>query len=369
MPEFRANCCTRYRYRYSECRRCADACPHEAMVLSDAGARLVADRCRDCGLCISACRTQAWSSPGFKPIDLLREAIKKPAWRLACAPCRRDADAIVPCLGAIDAAWLAYMARRRIPVSLHGSGHCAECAHGKTGEAQLRLNLEALSVLYRAAGGDATDAAVPGWVMPVLVQDTAAAPARETRAKGNASASTRRQLFRRLFRRGAEQDAAPATAGKTAEQAIRAGAYVLPEQRELLQIVCDSKSDKPVMVPLHDGLPLMRLTLQAGCTLCEACFRVCPTGALQIVENPGDWALTFQIDRCVGCEVCLEVCQPRVLDAAVSFDVRPEQPPVTLISRSKQRCARCDRHFVSPSHEITCPVCRDDEDAFSAIFG
>jgi energy-converting hydrogenase A subunit P len=95
---------------------------------------------------------------------------------------------------------------------------------------------------------------------------------------------------------------------------------------------------------------------------------VCPTGALQIVENPGDWALTFQADRCVACEVCLEVCQPRVLDAAAAFDARPDQAPLTLISRTKQRCSRCDRHFVSASPEKTCVVCNDDEDAFAAIF-
>lgn len=367
MPEFRANCCTRYRYRYSECRRCADACPHEAIALSDEGASLVADRCQDCGLCISACRTQAWSSPDFKPIDLLREAIRKPTWRVACAPGGHPADAIVPCLGAIDAAWLAYMARRRIPVSLLGSEHCADCAHGKTGEAQLRLNLEALEVLCRAAAEGTTDAASAEWMMPILARNEQ--PARRKHDANSRVASARRQLFRRLFRHGAKQTTAPAVSGKTAEQAIRAGAYVLSEQRELLQIVCDSKGGKPCVVPLHDGLPLMRLALQSGCTLCEACFRVCPTGALQIVENPDDWALTFQIDRCVACEVCLEACQPRVLDAAASFDVRPEQPPVTLISRSKQRCARCDRHFVSPSPQATCPVCRDDEDAFSAIFG
>lgn len=366
MLEFRANCCTRYRYRYSACRRCADACPHEAIALSEAGASVASDRCRDCGLCISACRTQAWRSPDFKPIDLLREAIKKPTFSLACTPGGADADAIVPCLGTVDAAWLAYMARRRIPVSLHGSGHCAECAHGKTGEAQLRLNLDALDALYRAG---ATNPAVLDWVLPVLAQDAGTSLPRKLREERKTHGSARRELFRRLFRLGAKQDAASTAARKITEQAIRAGAYVLPEQRELLQIVCDSRSGKPCMVPLHDGLPLMGLTLQAGCTLCEACFRVCPTGALQIVENPDDWALTFQADRCVACEVCLEVCQPGVLDADATFDVRAEQPAVTLISRTKQRCSRCDRHFVSPSPEATCPVCRDDEDAFSAIFG
>lgn len=380
MPDFRANRCTRYRYRYSECRRCADACPHEAISLSDEGASLVANACKDCGLCVSACHTDAWSSPSFKPIDLLREAIQRTAFSLACEPsgCGVGADATVPCLGAIDAVWLAYMARRRIPVTLHGSGHCGDCVHGRTGAAQLQTNLEALDELLKAATPPTADGEPlsPEWLLPVLAHDQRAPDKREKMASKGAVAASRRQLFQRLFRHGSRtpaepgQGGAPAQApGKVPEKAIRAGAYALSEQRELLQIVCRRKDGAPFHVVYHEALPLLQLSLQPGCTLCEACFRVCPTGALQIEENPGDWALTFQTDRCVACAVCLEVCQPKVLDAAPSFDARPDQAAITLIRQTKQRCARCDRHFVSPEPRKTCAVCSDDEDAFAAIFG
>lgn len=374
MPDFHAKRCTRYRYRYSECSRCADACPHAAISLSDEGAALLADRCRDCGLCVSACHTQAWTSSAFQPIEILREAIKKPAWRVACEPSGcGGGDALVPCLGALDAVWLAYLAKRRIPLSLHGSGHCAECVHGQTGPAQLKLNLEGAALLLQAATQRVADQGpAPDWAMPVLAPDTGLPGVRGKSAASSAVATSRRHLFRRIFNPRASTPAANTEAGEAAKvpaKAIRAGAYSLPEQRELLQLVCQSKDGRAFPMTLHPSLPLMQLTLQPGCTLCEACFRVCPSGALQIVENPGDWALTFQTDRCVGCEVCLEVCQPRVLDAMPAFDARPEQAPITLISQHKQRCARCDRHFVSPRPQPTCTVCSDDESAFSAIFG
>ncbi len=363
-PEFRASRCTRFRFRYSECSRCADACPHAAIALSDSGALLDTALCQNCALCLNACLTGAWASPTFNPIALLRQAIKQPTFSLACAPSGRVADAVVPCLGALDGGMLAYLGKRRIPLTLYGSAHCGQCAHGAKGAAQLALNLDAAAVLREAADGQ-------DWSAIELPTDVCSEDA--SKKPKSEFAAGRRQWFRRLLGRGADEIArgaqTPSVAPEVPEKAIRAGAYANTEQRELLQIVCERKDGRPFTLNWHEALPLMRLTLKPGCTACEACFRACPTGALQIIETPTDWALTFHTDRCVGCAVCLEVCQPRVLDAEASFDARPEQPPRMLHSLVKQRCSRCDRFFVSSSPEEVCTICRDDEDAFSSIFG
>lgn len=362
-PQFRASRCVRYRYRYSACSRCSDACPHAAVRLSDSGAAIAADSCRNCALCVSACRTGAFTAANFRPLDMLRQAIKSEHFTVACLPSGCFADAVVPCLGALDAPLLAYLEKRRVPTTLLGAALCDACAHGPEGAGQLAANLDAVAGLRAAAAPE-------DW-LPVVV-------ARDARAAGDAEnprfASGRRHLFRRLLGRGVDEcvaavEAGPRQDGPVPDQAIRAGAYALPEQRELLQIVAGRKDGRPFRVEIHEALPALELTVGAGCTACEACFRVCPTGAIGITENPGDWALTFRRDRCVGCAACIEVCQPRALDAAADFEITPDQPVRPLFSLAKQRCGRCDRHFVSHRPEGICTVCSDDQDAFTAIFG
>jgi energy-converting hydrogenase A subunit P len=366
-PEFQQSHCTRYRYRYSECRRCADACPHEAIALSDSGATLDQRRCRNCALCITACVAGGWAGAAFKPIELLRQVIKGKTVAIACAPAGLAADAVVPCLGNLDGGMLAYLARRRISVTLQGSGHCGACEHGGKGAAQLALNLEARAQLCAGGSqvGDGGQGDEGGAWAPIDLP-TATAPAQPI-------SSPRRQLFRRLLGRGVDEvlrtDDASEPKPPVPEKAIRAGPYVRSERRELLQIVCERQDGQPFPMRWHEALPLLRLHLAPGCTACAACFRVCPSGALHIRENPGDWSLVFQADQCVACQACLEVCQPGVLDAEAEFDARPGQPEQVLHRLTKQRCARCDRFFVSPEPAETCGVCRDDEDAFSAIFG
>ena len=359
-PEFRPTRCTRYRFRYSECRRCADACPHDAIGLDDEGARVDAARCQNCGLCSSACRTGAWHADNIQRVELLKQAIKAPQWSFACAPSGATADGIVPCLGALDATMLAYLGKRAIPVELRGAGHCVECAHGAKGAAQIDAHLEAAAMLRDASGET--------WAAVTVV---AAAP--ERRANATGFVPSRRQLFRRLVGRATtevQQATEPVPAPEPVpDKAIRAARPFVTEQRELMQIIARTKTRVPFALREHEVLPLMKLALADGCTSCEACFRACPTGALQVRETDTAWSLTFRFDACVACEVCLEVCQPRVLHPMPAFDAAPGVTDVVLRALDKRRCRRCDRAFVSAVPAEMCGICADDEEAFDAIYG
>ncbi len=361
VPETRVTRCTRFRFRYSDCRRCEQACPHAAIRLSDEGVALAEERCRHCGLCVSACRTEAFSTASLAPLGLIERARGLSSISIACAPCGADADAVVPCLGALGPALLAYLVKQGTELNLVGSDHCLRCVHGARGSEQLALNLEAVESLRMA------DAAGQ-WAGISQPQRTgAAAGARQ----GDERRAARRQFFRRLSSPGdtrPRNGSAKATAAAPL-RAIRAARVAPSAQRDLLQMLGLADAGAPLAA--HPSLPAGDLRLDAGCTACEACARACPTGALQVRENSTAWALGFEAALCVACDVCIETCQPRVLHLreAIAASNFVKREAVALHGLPKRRCTRCDRSFTAATDSALCGVCAGDDEDFDAIFG
>lgn len=365
-PTFHASRCVRYRYQYSNCRRCADACPHEAVALTDQGVVIDDARCERCALCASSCRTEALMSDNLPWGDLVRQALKRGRFVFACTPSGEEGDAVVPCLGALNAGMLTYLAARGVGVGLKGSGHCGRCHHAPQGHDRLSLNLDGVEMLRRAAG-DAR------WGKVTLAETSES----ERKWADEPYMASRRQIFRRAISEGVTRfirpvlnepaDPAPATS-------IRAAAPFAAVQREMLRVIGSEGMHPDTVLSLHPALPLARADVSAGCTACEACARVCPTGALWVSEAGNSWTLEFQFSRCVACDVCVETCQPRVLKLAdadrLAFEMTDSEP---LYRFSKERCFQCDRHFIADDtaggNARVCKVCGDDDRDFASLFG
>ena len=359
-PSFRAERCVRYRYSYSECSRCADACPHEAIRLFDAGVEVLADRCQSCALCAAACSTEALIEKSVSAESLLKIAANEKQLTIACAPSGIKGDAVVPCLGAINPVILADFSRRGIALQLAGTEHCTQCAHAAKGPDLIQLHLAAREVLCSVEG-------VGEWAALTLQIAESQKPLK----KDGGHDVARRNLFRRFVGRGIDQVMTDVTDAPPAPlKAIRAAAPFLPERKEILNALYAEHGDEPVRIVRHPALPAEDLHITHGCTYCEACIRVCPTGALQLLESNSAWRVIFLNERCVACDVCSEVCQPKVLRQCETEGVCVnKQKARVLIGLPKQRCARCDRVFVSRGDSSICPICSGDDDDFASIFG
>lgn len=370
IPAFRAERCVRYRYAYSACSRCAEACPHQAISFSaveqasnDAnadqydGVRIAADACQSCALCVTACPTEALSVRGVSAEALLQQAGTASRLAVACAPSAADADAVVPCLGALNAAILAEFARRGITLVLRGSAHCVQCAHAASGVAMIAAQ--------RAAYADLRALADDGWAAPVWEAEIRAASGTDGEHD-----PARRALFRRAVAEveavvgGSSERAAPPL------KAIRAAAPFLPERKMLLNGLFQEHAEEVLRVPRQKSITAEDWQVERGCTHCEACARACPTGAIQLLESSTAWRLAILNDRCVACEVCAEVCQPGVLQHAPGERVIVnKQKARLLVGVAKTRCARCGRVFVNEQGGTVCPICIGDDEDFAEIFG
>lgn len=359
-PAFRSSRCTRYRYRYSECSLCLSACPHEAIALTEEGIGIKTSDCQNCSLCAAACPTEALVADNLQKVEILKRAVKLSEVTFSCATSQSKGDEIVPCLGGLDAAMLALLLSRGIAVSLAGTHHCADCPHGSRGRGMVEGLMEAIELLRSNVGNEQ-------WPAITLRANDSTKP---TEAEHDPS---RRHFFRRFVGRGADQLVQPVTAAEQQPiplKAIRIAAPFSTAGRELLQIILNGEPTKAAVLPGHPALSVARISVRPGCTACEACARACPTGAMQVVESSTAWQLVFDFTRCVGCAVCIEVCQPHVLYARDKMDrLSKSHALVALHELNKQRCSRCERFFVSATPEELCPICFGDDDDFAAIFG
>ena len=360
-PEVRTERCTRYRYRYSACTRCADQCPHQALTLDEEGVSLDAVRCAGCALCDGACPTGV-----FQARNLALAVPADPAVRhlaIACIPSEQPGDVRVPCLGALNIALLAGLGRRGFTVTLRGSGHCEQCAHAPQGAARLQALLDALAQRPVPRGTQAETAEGDGvWLAPILEDESDQGGLDRRRAE-------RRRFFRSWMARGIEasrDDAHPAA--EVPASAIRVAAHSVPARRRLTETLW-----RPLDAPLDDaltGLTWAMASVEVGehpCSGCEACARVCPTGALKVSEDGDYWGLIATPAQCVGCGVCIEACHTGAI--ALRHGRRSAAPPWSVLHRLRRfRCDRCGRFFIGLD-SATCPVCLDDDDGFSAIFG
>jgi ferredoxin len=359
-PGFRAERCVRYRYVYSECNRCAEACPHEAIRLFDAGGEVLAESCQSCGLCVGVCQTEALSQNGISADYLLKITAGSKQATLTCTPSQvaGAGDVVVPCLGALHPVVLAELSLQGIAVELAGMEHCPDCAHAAKGPDLIRSNLAAHEILCSKSDPEK-------YASLSLRAETS-----EVTVKQGKLDESRRGLFRRIVGHSADVLAGKLEAAPAPLKAIRAAAPFVPDRKALLTAMFADKGEAPFALPRHSAIPAEEWQVVSGCTYCEACVRVCPTGALQLLESNTGWRLAFLNERCVACDVCAEVCQPGVLRQTDTEEVVVNKQKGRLLAAvSKRRCTRCDRVFVNEGGGDVCPICCGDDDDFASIFG
>lgn len=274
------------------CRACLDACPHDAVTISE---RVEIDPvdCTGCGLCIRACPSEALADPPKLP--------ETPALR--CSQVSGDAES-VRCLAQLSGPDIVRLAGGGGAVTL-ARGACAGCKVGGAAvpEAVARSIEDARALL-----------APRGRELDVHVVEV---------GRLDAPASVAR-LSRRALLGGSVKRAAQGVAEMVgpleallpgADGGKRPAAEPPPEAARRYRIIAQGQPEPETLVPWE--LP----RVADGCILCPACTRACPTDALARDFSGPRGALMLRPELCVGCGACVAVCPVDVMsmDARVTW--------------------------------------------------
>lgn len=110
------------------------------------------------------------------------------------------------------------------------------------------------------------------------------------------------------------------------------------------------------------SLGFANITISEACTACSVCGRACPTDALQFEKNENGtaYALKFNPQNCIGCDVCVHVCA----SSAVSVDHDPQysqvfgKSAIILQEGELVKCQNCGALMAKHKNGMLCSLCQ-----------
>ncbi len=320
------------------CRRCARACPHEALRVADGEIRLEKARCTGCGVCVTACPHEAMEFPGCTPAQLSAQI----AALLDTGPVDLDPRGIIfVCHN--SAAMLEALARRGTAYPAHWlpvEVPCLGMVPPTWPLACLALNAAAVGVLPCADGCRSGQ--------------------RESTEGGVAYC---RELLQRLGEPGERVALFPTDSEQGLIEALHSvAAHGRPIQVPAVPNPFAHGSRSKVLLRLaqhygavenvslfHPYSPFGVIDVADGCTYCGACAAACPSGALVLDCRDEEMNLGFDATRCVACGECLPACpEEGVLQLRRITDFQRLAREKAVVARGRyQRCAACGKPIAS----------------------
>lgn len=287
--------CIRSHHVSARCSACVEACPADALHITDGRVGLIAPACTGCGACVAACPSDALVLEGAKALPEI------PAdGRLTCRCARAAGGAghAVGCVAAIsDADFLVALTQGLRTLTLV-TGGCEGCP-SKPGTAPV-ARMKALAASF-------------GRTLEVSVK---------TEAPSDVDGSRRHLLG--IVARKATAPKPMDSKDDPAPIPKHAPFYLTPSRRRsvtaLRTLVREAGEGCEVDGVLRTLFKAPRFDA-SRCTACGLCAAVCPNKALSARTKGEDFTVAAIEACCTGCGLCADIC----IAGAIGLDV-PEHP-------------------------------------------
>ncbi len=349
--------CSVFRSPNSNCARCKESCPVDAVVLSEDGPEIL-DHCNDCGVCIAACPNGAVRIEDRDDRSILEEiqaaldSNGREAFRISCTRGNTSAALVIPCLGRLTEALLLEPVRADAPAIEILQPPCSECPSVK-GAGFLTETVQHTRHLFEMVGLEREMIRVKNIPLQPF-RDIPGKPLSRRHFLGSIGAKAMEKAASALPDFGQE--------GDENKEIFRDALLAKPQNSKralLLELLREFKQKNRVIVDSKDAI-LAEITVNDKCTACGTCATLCPTGAIIRRETEGSFCLGFRADICTNCRLCLKTCASGALrmNKEVLLNHVFDENEMSLFEAPKKECLECGIPFIAEDSHV-CPLCFD----------
>ena len=362
LPEF-SGLCKRVRFTHSDCQRCLDFCPENAITFGPGP--IINERCSDCGLCQTACPTEVFQSEVHTDqhhLNKISRSVgkdpvpgKKQRSFFHCQQAERQhRDSLpIPCLGSVTENFILGAALLGLDEIVLTKGDCSRCRL-KRGEQLFINSVDAFRALSKSI-------ALENFTLNL----------KEEQKEGEVT-SSRRSFFARISGKQEDEiESAPDSKHRAmrtdpgSAQTPKNGTRASPKRQFLRTLLQKAAPNESASVAYEQSFPWGTIKIdENNCVTCGICVAVCPTGAISRRTEDQQLSHYLVASLCTNCRLCEEACPQNVISFAQEFPLsdalKDEANAITKISlnaclicgevipvREGQICTTCDKRQMS----------------------
>ena len=319
-PKYYVDKCIKSKSSKSNCEKCYDACPHDAIELYKKGIKIT-DKCNYCGICTSYCPSNAISDGGRKFCRHRDEIF------VVCSQQEKkdikDPNIRVDCLRLFSSKILLNLYIRGIRKIQINIDKCEDCSYSHNIEEELAFANEILKKLNK-----------PLMKIEEMELDMIYEGLKKSEEIKSEQTVDRRNFFKQL-----------------AKEIFSVGYEIAPPTMKedgwkgLIQIIKTLETEETKGVSLYN----VHIDNEK-CIECNACIKLCP----EKIWNKIDDGLQTEAYNCTGCGLCKDICPTKAIH--IEKDVR-----ITGLKVEENKiktCNTCEKEFSTYLEEKhTCSKC------------